>query len=75
MSSDPGWWARRLGNQQPAPQAYAPQQEYPQTSQGYQQPQPQQQIDPRQIKVTAENLFQAAAYWQGGEAHRKEPYA
>jgi predicted RNA-binding Zn-ribbon protein involved in translation (DUF1610 family) len=50
--------------QAPAPPGISDQQPNPQPL--YAQP----QIDPSQIRVTPENLFQAAAYWKGGQAHR-----
>lgn len=76
MSTDSGWWARRLGNapvqqQQPntPPVTYhaAPAPAYQQQAPAYQQQAPTQQI-----KVTPENLFEAAQHWQGGEATRTE---
>lgn len=84
--ADNGWWSRNLGGQQSAPQRpVGPPQQYqppmhqvpPQYPQGApQQPQypqqPQQQFNPSQIKVTGQNLYEAAQYWQGGEATRTE---
>lgn len=82
QTSDPGWYARRMGQptQQRAPQypptqgPYQQPQQYPQVPQGYPQqaPQYEQQIDTNQIRVTTENLFEATKYWQGGEAHARE---
>lgn len=76
MPNDDGWWARKLGNPQPQ-QQYPPTQYQPQPAPQYQQapqyPQQQQQQQ-QQPRVTAENLYQAALTWQGGEAHRTEVY-
>ena len=84
MSNDSGWWSRHLGtpqHQQPSypptgyqqqPNQYAqPQypQQHPQYPNQQQAPQYQQQ---QQVKVTPENLFEAAKTWQGGEATRNE---
>jgi hypothetical protein len=78
MSDSSSWWAKKLAaRQDPAPQPRAglPVNMLP----GYQQPPPQQPLyaqpqqqpfDPSQIRVTTENLFQAAAHWKGGQAHR-----
>jgi len=74
--SDSDWWARRLGQPQqrtpliPTPRYPQYQQQAPQAPQAPQVPQQQQQI-----KVTPDNLYDAAMQWQGGEAHRKEVYA
>jgi len=68
MKSDAGWWAKRLpsppqGRQvQPQPQYQQPQ---PQPQPQYQQPQPQGQ-------VSVDNIIEAVAAWQGGEATRTE---
>jgi len=75
MKSDSGWWAKRLPAQPaarqvapaqyqpppPQPQYQQPQQGYPQH--GYQQPQPE---------VSVDNIIEAVAAWQGGEATRTE---
>lgn len=79
MATDNDWWSRRLGEQHAPPPNYPPatypqqpQQGYPQhPQQGYPQ-QPQQGYPPQQPMVNADNLYQAAMTWQGGEAHRKE---
>ena len=73
MKSDSGWWARNAPAQpqsrqapvapyqQPAPPQPQYQPQHPQ--QGYQQPQPQ---------VSVDNIIEAVAAWQGGEATRNE---
>lgn len=75
MSSDSDWWARRLNGQPQQRQTPIYQQpQYPQ----YQQPQyPQHPQAPtsqpqQPMRVTPENLYDAAMQWQGGEAHRRE---
>lgn len=77
MSTDNDWWSRRLGTpQQQQPQQQTPiypqpqypqQQAHPQSPQYNPHPAPQQQI-----RVTPENLYEAAMHWQGGEATRTE---
>lgn len=71
MSTDNDWWSRRLGNQQPQ---QTPIYQQPQAPQQYQQQAPQytQQPQPQQPRVTAENLYDAAMTWQGGQATRTE---
>lgn len=71
--SDSDWWARKLGQaQQRTPLVPTPR--YPQyQQQAPQQPQaPQYQQPQQQMRVTPENLYDAAMQWQGGEAHRRE---
>ena len=80
MSSDSGWWSRKLGTPQQQQQTpIYPQQQYPQ----YQQPQQQPPMHPQapqaqpqqQFRVTPENLYEAAMMWQGGPAARTETQA
>lgn len=87
MPGDSGWWQRHLGQPQaPAPQYQQPQgyqqapqyppqgppqaPQYQQAPQGY--PQQQGAIDTSQIRVTGENLYEAAQLWQGGPGTRTE---
>lgn len=76
MSTDSGWWSKRLGQPAPPPQNYAPQGYVPQAPPPTQYPQGQQaypqQHTPQQIQVTPENLYEAAQLWQGGEATKNE---
>lgn len=73
MSNDAGWWSRKLGTPQQQQTPIYPQQQYPQQ---YQQqpvhPQAPQAQPQQQIRVTPENLYDAAMMWQGGEATRTE---
>lgn len=71
MATDSDWWARRLGNpqQQPPPPAIYQTPTAPVYTQAPQAPQVQQEI-----RVTPENLFDAAMMWQGGQAARTEIY-
>lgn len=70
MSNDSDWYARRLGNPQPQQRNYPPThiQQVPAPTYSPQQ-QPQQ---PQQGGRTVETIYEAAQYWQGGEAHRTE---
>jgi hypothetical protein len=75
MSTDDGWWARKLGNPAaPAQRQQAPA-VYQQQQVQYQQPMHPQAptaMPQQQIRVTPENLYEAAMMWQGGEAVRTE---
>jgi hypothetical protein len=81
MSSDSGWWARRLGEQPQQrqtpiyPQPQYPNPQYQQQAPQYPQQAPQQpqyQQSPQHPQVTVDNLFEAAMTWQGGPAARTE---
>lgn len=78
MSTDDGWWARRLGNPPQQQQQYAPAiYQQPQAPAQYQQPvhpQAPNAMPQQQIRVTPENLYEAAMMWQGGEATRTETH-
>lgn len=81
--SNADWYARRLGQQAPAPQQrHAPVQPY------YQQPvAPNQYVQPQAVpgqhqmpqappppgSVTHDNFMQMAAQWRGGPAMRTDP--
>jgi hypothetical protein len=69
MSSDPGWWARRLGQQDAPALAHYPEYQPPQAMNQQQT----KYISPqREPQITTENLFEMTHYWTGGEAHAKE---
>ena len=71
MKSDSGWWAKRLPAQ---PSARQPQYQPPQPQQ-YQEPVPQYQQPMQPVQqgaVSVENIIEAVAAWQGGEATRTE---
>jgi hypothetical protein len=79
-TKDDGWWARRLGNP-PAPQqqsSYPPTQYQPMAAPTYapQQPQyaPQGQPQQQPVPPGQMNVMDAIQRWQGGPAHRTDPY-
>lgn len=72
MKSDSGWWARNApaARQAPTP-TYQPPAPVPAQPQ-YQQPAPQYQQPQQGHQVSVDNIIEAVAAWQGGEATRTE---
>lgn len=75
--STSSWWARKLGNpepaQQPQPQYGYPQQpSYPATGPAYHGPPPQQPQSTQHIQVTKDNVVALTGLWQGGQGTKTE---
>lgn len=68
MSSDPNWYARRLGSPQPQRSSYPPTQSAAPATTYTPQQTPQGGQGVREV----DTIYEAAQYWRGGEAHRTE---